>query len=65
VAFFTLDVDGNGALTGSVDPYLPHYPGDDAVAKVGLSLSHWGAAYRWGEYELPEPGKFVARSLNG
>ncbi len=56
-----LDTDGDGALTSSDDPYAPYYPGDDAVDWVGMSLYHWGAAYPWGENELPEPGKFAAQ----
>ena len=28
-------------LTMTDDPYLPYYPGDDAVDWVGISLFHW------------------------
>ena len=56
-----LDTDGDGALTSADDPYAPYYPGDDAVDWVGMSLYHWGAAYPWGENELPEDGKLAAQ----
>jgi hypothetical protein len=56
-----LDTDGDGAVTPHDDPYRPYWPGDDAVDWVGMSLYHWGAAYPWGENELPEPGAFAAR----
>ena len=54
-----LDTDGDGAVTGSDDPYAPYWPGDDAVDWVGLSLFHWGTTFPWGENEVPEPGKLV------
>lgn len=55
-----LDTDGDGRLTMADDAYAPYYPGDDAVDWAGLSLYHWGAAYPWGENEVPEPGKLTA-----
>ena len=58
--FTLLDTNGDGALTGTDDPYAPYYPGDDAVDWVGMSLYHWGNEYPWGENELPEPGMFSA-----
>ena len=57
--FALLDTDGDGALTERDDPYAPYYPGDDVVDWVGMSLYHWGAAYPWGENEIPEPNKFI------
>jgi hypothetical protein len=57
--FAVLDTDGDGVLTESDDPYLPYYPGDDAVDWVGMSLYHWGNVYPWGDNEIPEDGKFV------
>lgn len=56
-----LDTDGDGAVTGTDDPYAPYWPGADAVDWVGMSLHHWGSTYGWGENEVPEPGKFVAQ----
>jgi hypothetical protein len=55
-----LDTDGDGRLTMADDAYAPYYPGDDHVDWAGLSLYHWGAAYPWGENEVPEPGKLEA-----
>ncbi len=55
-----LDTDGDGALSAADDPYVPYYPGDDAVDWVGMSLYHWGVAYPWGENELPLAGTFEA-----
>ena len=60
-AFADLDSGGDGRLDGTDDPYAPYYPGDDFVDWVGMSLYHWGAAYPWGENEVPEAGKFVAQ----
>lgn len=57
--FEALDTDHDGALTMADDSYAPYYPGDAAVDWVGMSLYHWGAAYPWGENELPEPNKFT------
>lgn len=59
--FAALDTTGDGVLNMADDAYAPYYPGDDAVDWVGMSLYHWGAAYPWGENELPEPGKFAAQ----
>jgi hypothetical protein len=59
--FAALDTDGNGQVDAQDDPYRPYYPGDDAVDWVGMSIYHWGAAYPWGENEVPEPGKFAAQ----
>jgi hypothetical protein len=55
-----LDTDGDGVLSMRDDPYLPYYPGDDAVDWVGMSLYHWGSTYPWGSNQLPEPAKFAA-----
>lgn len=41
--------------------YSPYYPGDDAVAWVGMSLCHWGDKYPWGKNIIPESGKFMAQ----
>lgn len=41
--FALLDTNHDGVLNMSDDPYLPHYPGDDAVDWVGMSLYHWGS----------------------
>jgi hypothetical protein len=59
--FNLLDTDGDGVLTMRDDPYLPYYPGDDAVDWVGMSLYHWGNIYPWGENEMPEPGEFITQ----
>lgn len=59
--FERLDTNDDGVLTMEDDPYLPYYPGDDAVDWVGISLYHWGSAYPWGENEVPESGKFIAQ----
>ena len=59
--FALLDTSGDGVLSMADDPYLPYYPGDDAVDWVGMSLYHWGSAWPWGENEIPEPGKFIAQ----
>ena len=63
--FAYLDTNGDGRLDGTDDPYAPYYPGDDSVDWVGMSLYHWGAAYPWGENEVPEAGKFVAQLTGG
>jgi hypothetical protein len=69
--FALLDTNEDGRVDMTDDPYAPYYPGDNAVDWVGLSLYHWGAAYPWGENEVPEQGKFSAqllgeyRGLNG
>jgi hypothetical protein len=60
-SFNLLDTDGDGLLTMQDDPYLPYYPGDDAVDWVGMSLYHWGTTYPWGENEMPEPGEFITQ----
>jgi len=62
--FIALDTDGNGTLSMSDDPYSPYYPGDDVVDWVGLTLTHWGNRFPWGENEIPEPRRF-ADSLQG
>ncbi|NYD40422.1 glycoside hydrolase family 26 protein [Nocardioides panaciterrulae] len=54
-----LDTDGDGRVTQSDDPYAPYWPGRRYVDWVGMSIYHWGAAYPWGENEIPEPGKFT------
>ena len=54
-----LDTDGDGRVTGADDPYAPYWPGRRYVDWVGMSIYHWGAAYPWGENEVPEPGKFT------
>jgi len=59
--FAYLDTNGDGRIDGTDDPYAPYYPGDDSVDWVGMSLYHWGAAYPWGENEVPEAGKFTAQ----
>jgi soluble lytic murein transglycosylase-like protein len=41
--FALLDTNHDGVLNMSDDPYLPYYPGDDAVDWVGMSLYHWGS----------------------
>ncbi|GAA4197476.1 hypothetical protein GCM10022219_25410 [Microbacterium oryzae] len=56
-----LDTDGDGAVTDADDPYAPYYPGDEAVDWVGISLTHWGSSYPWGENETPEADKFAAQ----
>lgn len=58
--FRALDTNHDGALTMADDPYLPYYPGDDAVDWVGMSLYHWGNHYPWGSNDIPEPGKLTA-----
>jgi hypothetical protein len=62
--FAALDTNGDGELSMSDDMYAPYYPGDRYVDWVGLTLYHFGAAYPWGENELPEPAKF-ARQMQG
>lgn len=57
--FALLDTNHDGQLTMSDDPYLPYYPGDDAVDWVGMSVYHWGDTYPWGENEVPESHKFI------
>lgn len=57
--FTLLDTNADGALTMADDPYLPYYPGDDAVDWVGMSLYHWGNDYPWGTNDIPEAGKLV------
>ena len=59
--FTLLDTNHDGALSMQDDPYLPYYPGDDAVDWVGMSLYHWGNVPPWGENEEPETGKFFAQ----
>lgn len=54
-----LDTNGDGAVTGSDDPYAPYWPGRAYVDWVGMSLYHWGNAYPWGENEVPEAHKFT------
>jgi hypothetical protein len=56
-----LDVDRDGRVTRTDDPYAPYWPGADAVDWVGLSLFHWGDTWPWGENEVPEPGKLLAQ----
>ncbi|MEE9964913.1 MAG: glycoside hydrolase family 26 protein [Propionicimonas sp.] len=58
--FRLLDTNHDGKLTMADDPYLPYYPGDDAVDWVGMSLYHWGNHYPWGANDIPEPGKLAA-----
>ncbi|HEX5479456.1 MAG TPA: glycosyl hydrolase [Dehalococcoidia bacterium] len=58
--FAVLDTNHDGQLSMADDPYLPYYPGDDAVDWVGMSVYHWGNQYPWLENEVPEPGKFLA-----
>jgi len=57
--FEMLDTNHDGRLSMDDDPYLPYYPGDDAVDWVGMSVYHWGDQYPWGENEVPEAHKFV------
>lgn len=57
--FSILDTNNDGVLDMKDDPYLPYYPGDDAVDWVGMSIYHWGNSYPWGENENPEAGKFL------
>ena len=57
--FDVLDTNHDGALSMADDPYLPYYPGDDAVDWVGMSVYHWGNQYPWRENEVPEPHKFL------
>jgi hypothetical protein len=57
--FTALDTNHDGVLTQADDPYLPYYPGDDAVDWVGISLYHWGNKQPWGDNEIPEPTKFA------
>lgn len=38
-----LDTNGNGLVEPGDDPYLPYYPGDDAVDWVGLTMYHYGS----------------------
>jgi beta-mannanase len=59
--FTALDTNHDGALTMADDPYGPYYPGDSAVDWVGLTLYHYGTAWPWGENEVPNPGKLVAK----
>jgi hypothetical protein len=54
-----LDTDGDGSLDAGDDPYAPYWPGDAYVDWVGMSLYHWGAAYPWGENEVPAAGTFA------
>lgn len=56
-----LDTDGDGALTGADDPFAPYFPGAEHVDWVGLTVYHFGSAYPWGENEVPEDGKLVAK----
>jgi hypothetical protein len=63
-AYASLDTDHDGQLSMTDDPYLPYYPGDDAVDWVGMSVYHWGSQYPWGEDEIPETHKFMD-ILNG
>jgi hypothetical protein len=58
--FALLDTNADGVLTMADDPYLPYYPGDDAVDWVGMSLYHWGNHYPWGTNDIPEAGKLSA-----
>jgi hypothetical protein len=37
-----LDTNGDGQLTEADDPYLPYWPGDEAVDWVGLSMFYFG-----------------------
>ena len=62
--FALLDTNADGVLTMADDPYLPYYPGDDAVDWVGMSLYHWGKHYPWGTNDIPEAGK-LAGMLTG
>ena len=62
--FELLDTNGDGVLDMHDDPYLPYYPGDNAVDWVGMSLYHWGNHYPWGRNEIPETGK-LAEQLTG
>ncbi len=57
--FDLLDTNHDGQLSMTDDPYLPYYPGDDAVDWVGMSVYHWGDQYPWRENEIPEPHKFL------
>jgi hypothetical protein len=59
--FAAIDTNHDGVLTIDDDPYGPYYPGDDAVDWVGLSLYHFGSSWPWGENEVPEAGKLVAK----
>jgi hypothetical protein len=58
--FALLDTNADGVLTMADDPYLPYYPGDDAVDWVGMSLYHWGNHYPRGTNDIPEAGKLSA-----
>ena len=62
--FAALDTNSDGVLGMADDPYLPFYPGDDAVDWVGMSLYHWGNNYPWGSNDIPEAGK-LAGMLTG
>ncbi|HEY60498.1 MAG TPA: hypothetical protein G4N92_07445 [Anaerolineae bacterium] len=59
--FKVLDTNQDGIIDMSDDPYLPYYPGDNAVDWVGMSLYHWGGTYPWGENEIPEANKFISQ----
>ena len=56
-----LDTDGDGALTGADDPFAPYFPGAQHVDWVGPTVYHFGSVYPWGENEVPEDGKLVAK----
>lgn len=58
--FAILDTNHDGVLSMADDPYLPYYPGDDAVDWVGMSVYHWGNKHPWGANAVPEDGKFAA-----
>ncbi len=60
-AFAALDTNDDGQLSLDDDAYGPYYPGDAYVDWVGLSLYHFGTSYPWGENEVPEADKFVAK----
>jgi hypothetical protein len=57
--FDILDTSHDGQLSMNDDPYLPYYPGDDAVDWVGMSVYHWGDRYPWGKNVVPEAHKFA------
>lgn len=63
-AYKTLDTNQDGILNMSDDSYAPYWPGANSVDWVGLSIYHFGAAYPWGENEIPGINKLAAK-LNG
>lgn len=62
--FARLDTNGNGLLDANDDPYLPFYPGDEAVDWVGITIYHWDNEYPFDTNEVPYAQK-VTKILTG